>query len=83
MCRSIHPLRKPEGRATEQEINEAALQFIRKVSGYHMPSKVNLPAFDVAVAEVAEATAKLLEGLRIHTITLELPIPHKVTATQR
>jgi len=81
MCRSIHTLRKPEGRATEQEINEAALQFIRKVSGYHKPSKVNQPAFDTAVAEVAEATAKLLENLKVHTITLDLPLPHKVTAT--
>jgi hypothetical protein len=83
MCRSIHTLRKPEGRATEQEINEAALQFIRKVSGYHKPSKANQPAFDTAVGEVAEATAKLLDSLKIHSITLEMPIPRNVTATHR
>jgi len=83
MCRSIHTLRKPEGHATEQEINEAALQFIRKVSGYHKPSKVNQPAFDAAVAEVAEATEKLLERLKIHSITLQMAIPPKATAAHR
>jgi hypothetical protein len=83
MCRSIHTLRKPEARATEQEINEAALQFVRKVSGYYKPSRVNQPAFDAAVAEVAEATAKLLESLKVHSITLSTPIPPKATATHR
>ena len=83
MCRSIHTLRNPEGPASEQEINEAALQFVRKVSGYYKPSRVNQPAFDAAVAEVAEATAKLLENLRVHSITLEMPIPHKATAPRR
>ena len=83
MCRSIHTLRKPEGRATEQEINEAAMQFIRKVSGYHKPSKVNQPAFDLAVAEVAESTAKLLESLKAHSITLDMAIPRGTTASRR
>lgn len=83
MCRSIHTLRKPEGPATEQEINEAALQFIRKVSGYRKPSRVNQPAFDAAVAEVADATAKLLERLRVHTITLAMPVPSKSTAAHQ
>jgi hypothetical protein len=81
MCRSIHTLRKPEGRASEQEINEAAVQFVRKVSGYYKPSRVNQPAFDAAVAEVAEATAKLLESLKVHAITLQMPIPHKAAPT--
>ena len=83
MCRSIHTLRKPEGHATEQEINEAAVQFVRKVSGYYKPSRANQPAFDAAVAEVAEATAKLLDSLKVHTITLQMPIPHKAAAPHR
>jgi hypothetical protein len=83
MCRSIHTLRKPEASATEQEINEAALQFVRKVSGYYKPSRVNQPAFDAAVAEVAEATAKLLEDLKVHSITLQMPIPPKATIQHR
>lgn len=63
MCRSIKPLRKPEGKATPEEINEAALQYIRKVSGYRKPSQANQAAFESAVAEVAEATRKMLEYL--------------------
>ncbi len=67
MCRSIKPLRKPEGKATRQEINEAALQYIRKVSGYRKPSQANQAAFDAAVVEVAEATKKMLENLLVKT----------------
>jgi hypothetical protein len=63
MCRSIKPLRKAAGRATELEINEAALQYIRKVSGYRKPSQANQAAFEAAVSEVAFATQKLLEQL--------------------
>lgn len=65
MCRSIKPLRLPDRIATEQEITEAALQYIRKVSGYRKPSRANQTAFDTAVAEVAEATRKMLEGLSV------------------
>jgi len=64
MCRSIKPLRIPDRPATEQEINEAALQFVRKVSGYRKPSKANQEAFDKAIMEIAEATKKMLEGLK-------------------
>lgn len=63
MCRSIKPLRLPDRPATEQEIQEAALQYVRKVSGYRKPSKVNEEAFQRAVNEVAEATMKMLEFL--------------------
>ena len=63
MCRSIKPLRLPDRPATEQEIAEAALQYVRKVSGYRKPSKANQAAFEVTVAEVAEATRKMLEQL--------------------
>jgi hypothetical protein len=63
MCRNIKPLRKGEGHATEAEIHDAALQFVRKVSGYRKPSKVNQAAFDAAVEEVAQATHRLLHAL--------------------
>ena len=63
MCRNIKPLRMSDRKATEQEIQEAALQYIRKVSGYRKPSRLNQQAFDAAVAEVALATEKLLKQL--------------------
>jgi hypothetical protein len=65
MCRSIKTLRNAEIPATEDEIRAAALQFVRKVSGYRKPSKVNEAAFERAVDEVAEATTKLLESISI------------------
>ena len=63
MCRSIKPLRLPDRPATEEEIREAALQYVRKVSGYRKPSRANQGAFDAAILEVAEATRKMLEQL--------------------
>jgi len=63
MCRSIKPLRLPDRLATEQEIHEAALQFVRKVSGYRKPSRANQLAFDAAVQEIAHSTQKLLNNL--------------------
>jgi len=63
MCRSIKPLRLPERPATDEEIREAALQYVRKVSGYRKPSRVNQEAFDAAIVEVAEATRKMLAQL--------------------
>jgi len=65
MCRSIKPLRLPDRPATEQEIQEAALQFVRKVSGYRKPSRANQAAFDAAVQEIAAATQKMLENLTV------------------
>jgi len=65
MCRSIKPLRLPDHSANEQEIREAALQFVRKVSGYRKPSRVNQAAFDSAVEEVAAATRRMLDSLSI------------------
>lgn len=63
MCRSIKPLRLPDRPATEREIAEAALQYVRKVSGYRKPSRLNQEAFDTAVVEVANATRRMLESL--------------------
>ncbi|HTQ58533.1 MAG TPA: DUF2277 domain-containing protein [Bryobacteraceae bacterium] len=64
MCRSIKVLRRPQAPVTEEEISGAALQFVRKVSGYRKPSKSNQEAFDSAVQEVADATARLLDALQ-------------------
>lgn len=63
MCRSIKPLRQPDRPPTDDEILAAALQFVRKVSGYRAPSKANRAAFDQAVVEVAAATRQLLASL--------------------
>jgi hypothetical protein len=64
MCRSIKPLRLPDRPATGQEIQEAALQYARKVSGYRKPSKANEEAFQRAVDEVAKATRRMLEAMQ-------------------
>ena len=64
MCRSIKTLRNAEVPATEEEIRAAALQYVRKISGYRKPSKVNEEAFERAVDEVAKATGFLLGKLK-------------------
>ncbi|GAB4399946.1 MAG: hypothetical protein OHK003_24990 [Anaerolineales bacterium] len=64
MCRSIKPLRNMDHPVTEQEIYEAALQYVRKVSGYRKPSKANEEAFNKAIEEVAESTRKILANLK-------------------
>ena len=63
MCRNIRPLSNFEPPATEDEISAAALQYVRKISGSTRPSQANTEAFDRAVAEVAEASARLLDAL--------------------
>lgn len=63
MCRSIKTLRRAGERATAQEVQEAALQYVRKISGYHRPSRANTPAFEAAVAEVVRASQVLLDSL--------------------
>ncbi|MCC7118272.1 MAG: DUF2277 domain-containing protein [Anaerolineales bacterium] len=68
MCRSIKPLRNLDHPVTEQEIYEAALQYVRKVSGYRKPSKVNEAAFNQAVEEVAASTRKVLAGLKVKAL---------------
>ena len=65
MCRSIKQLRNTEIPATEEEVRAAALQFVRKVSVYRNPSRVNEEAFERAVTEVAQATEKLLKHLAV------------------
>ena len=63
MCRNIRTLHNFEPPATTDEVEAAALQYIRKVSGSRQPSKTNAEAFNVAVAVVAEATQELLDQL--------------------
>jgi len=63
MCRNIKILYNFEPPATEEEIQGAALQFVRKISGFHKPSKVNEEAFDRAVEQVAAAAQSLLDSL--------------------
>jgi hypothetical protein len=63
MCRNIRTLYNYEPPASEQEIREAALQFVRKISGFSKPSKVNEAAFLAAVDAVAAASAELLNSL--------------------
>lgn len=63
MCRNIKPLYNFDPPATEEEIHAAALQFVRKISGFNKPSKANEAAFQIAVDEVAHAAQRLLESL--------------------
>ena len=65
MCRSIKQLRQPDRSPTEDEIRAAALQFVRKVSGYRAPSRANDAAFQQAVQEIAASTRRLLDNLVI------------------
>ena len=64
MCRSIKVLRNPDNQPSGQEVQEAALQFVRKISGYRHPSQANTVAFQSAVDEIASASLKLLLSLK-------------------
>jgi len=70
MCRSIKVLRRPEAPATREEMSAAALQFVRRVSGYRKPSKANQEAFDRAVEEIAGSVEKLLDEMSILRTTV-------------
>ncbi len=59
-------LRRPDERATDEEVRAAALQFVRKVSGYRAPSRRNEEAFQAAVDEVAAASRRLLDAVAPH-----------------
>ena len=63
MCRSIKPLFNYEPAATDEEIQAAALQFVRKISGFHTPSKVNEQAFQQAVEDISSIARKLMDSL--------------------
>ena len=63
MCRNIKRLRNPEHAPTDQELHDAALQFIRKISGFRAPSRANQDAFDAAVRDVAANARVLFDSL--------------------
>ncbi len=63
MCRNIKKLREPGRQPTDEELTLAALQFVRKVSGYQKPSRANQLAFEAAVEEIAAATRTLFTQL--------------------
>ena len=66
VCRSIQTLRPPFAESvTEADIRAAALQYVRKVSGFRTPAEHNRPAFDAAVEAIAAATQTLLDGLTV------------------
>ncbi len=65
MCRSIKKLRNADRPASDQEIREAALQFVRKISGYRKPSRANEAVFDEAVADIAATSRRMLDSLRV------------------
>jgi len=76
MCRNIHTLYNFEPPATEDEIRGAALQYVRKVSGFTKPSQANETAFELAVDEVAAATRRLIGSL----VTTAAPKDREVEA---
>lgn len=68
MCRSIKTLREPYAEhVTDADVRAAALQYVRKVSGFRTPARHNAAAFDAAVDAVAEATARLLATLEVRS----------------
>jgi hypothetical protein len=69
MCRSIKTLRRPGEAATTGELEAAARQYVRKLSGYREPSARNREAFDSAVAEIAEASRRLVEAVGVEVET--------------
>jgi hypothetical protein len=79
MCRNIRTLHNFDPPATEEEVRDAALQYVRKISGSTKPSKANAEAFARAVDEVAEATGRLVDGL----VTTAPPKNREVEAEKR
>ena len=69
MCRSIKTLRRPDTPVTDEEVHAAALQFVRKISGYRKPSRANEEAFNRAVDEISLTTRALLEALVARTLS--------------
>lgn len=63
MCRNIKKLRNPERPPTDEELLDAALQFVRKISGFREPSQANRKAFDRAVTSVARASRKMFDDI--------------------
>jgi hypothetical protein len=79
MCRNINTLYNFDPPATSEEVRSAALQYVRKISGYNKPSRANAEAFDRAVDEVAAATSRLIDSL----VTAAPPRDREVEAAKR
>lgn len=79
MCRNIRPLHNFAPPATTEEVHDAALQYVRKISGSTKPSRANEAAFDRAVEAVAAATARLLDEL----VSTAPPKDREVEAAKR
>ena len=79
MCRNIHTLFNYEPPATEEEVRDASLQYVRKISGFTKPSQANEEAFARAVDEITDATRRLVESL----VTTAAPKDREVEAERR
>ena len=79
MCRNIHTLFNYEPPATEEEVRDASLQYVRKISGFTKPSQANEEAFAHAVEEIADATQRLVDNL----VTTAAPKDREVEAERR
>ena len=79
MCRNIHTLFNYEPAATDEEIREASLQYVRKISGFTKPSQANEEAFARAVDEIADVTRRLVDSL----VTTAAPKDREVEAARR
>lgn len=79
MCRNIRTLHNFEPAATEGEVHDAALQYVRKISGSTKPSQANVEVFERAVQEIAQATERLLDGL----VTTAPPKDREAEAAKR
>ncbi|HEX5852894.1 MAG TPA: DUF2277 domain-containing protein [Solirubrobacteraceae bacterium] len=79
MCRNIRTLHNFEPPATDEEVHDAALQYVRKISGFTKPSQANAEAFERAVAEVTEISGRLLGEL----VTSQPPKDREVEAAKR
>jgi hypothetical protein len=81
MCRSIKTLREPyTENVTEEDVRAAALQYVRKISGFRRPARHNTEAFERAVDAVAAATAELLDQLELRGVAVSRPAPPAVIA---
>lgn len=81
MCRSIKVLNRPDEPVTTEELQKAALQFVRKISGYNKPSRANQEAFERAVREVAESSQRLL-GTIVRTPSRSKPVRSESPAVE-
>jgi len=79
MCRNIHTLFNYEPPATEEEVRDASLQYVRKISGFTKPSQANEEAFAHAVEDIADATQRLVDSL----VTTAAPKDREVEAERR